>query len=57
MSAVAASHFVAGSTQAFRATRERALALNPRYAGLDAMVGEVAVQIRRYAEAASSDDS
>lgn len=52
ISALAASHFVAGDMAAFRATRSRALALNPRYAGLDELVGEVAVQIRRYAQAA-----
>ncbi|MHC4925329.1 MAG: tetratricopeptide repeat protein, partial [Planctomycetota bacterium] len=51
LSAMAAAHFVAGNTAAFEATRNRALALNPRYAGLDAMVGEVAVEVRRYAEA------
>jgi len=52
LSALAASHFVAGDMSAFQATRGRALALNPRYAGLDEMVGEVAVQVRRYEAAA-----
>lgn len=52
LSVLAAAHFVAGDTAAFEATRQRALALNPRYGGLDATVGEVAVQVRRYAEAA-----
>ena len=51
LSVLAAADFIAGDTQAFRATRSRALALNPRYAQLDATVSEVAVQVRRYADA------
>lgn len=52
LSVLAAAHFVAGDTAAFRRTRERVLALSPGYAGLDVVVGEVAVDVRRYAEAA-----
>jgi tetratricopeptide (TPR) repeat protein len=51
LSVLAAADFVAGDMAAFRATRSRALALNPRYAQLDATVSEVAVQVRRYADA------
>ena len=51
LSVLAAAEFIAGDSAAFRATRSRALALNPRYAQLDATVAELAVQVRRYADA------
>jgi tetratricopeptide (TPR) repeat protein len=48
LSVLATAHFLADDLTAFREVRRRALALNPRYAGLDAMVAELAVQVRRY---------
>jgi len=52
LSVLAAIDYLAGDTAAFRRTRTRALALDPRYPGLDATVSELAVQVRRYSEAA-----
>lgn len=52
LSGLAAVRFLTGDEAGFEAARERALALSPRYAGLDATVAELAVQVRRYEEAA-----
>jgi len=51
LTALAALHFVSGDEAAFQQTRARVLALNPRYAELDATLADVAVQTRRYGEA------
>jgi tetratricopeptide (TPR) repeat protein len=51
LTALAGSHMIAGDVAAFEQVRRRVLALNPRYAEMDASLGELAVQTRRYAEA------
>jgi len=51
MSMLAAARFLADDTSGFLEARRRALRLNPRYAGLDATVAELAVQVRRYGDA------
>jgi len=51
MSMLAAARFLADDTAGFLEARRRALRLNPRYAGLDATVAELAVQVRRYGDA------
>lgn len=51
LTALAGSHFVAGDETGFEEVRARALAINPAYAGLDVAMAELAVRIRRYAQA------
>ena len=51
LSMLAAARFLADDTAGFLEARRRALRLNPRYAGLDATIAEMAVQVRRYADA------
>ncbi len=52
LSVRAAIEVLAGDSVAFRRTRGRVLALDPHFADLDATVSELAVQVRRYEEAA-----
>lgn len=52
LSVKAAVHYLANDAAGFQETRRRALALNPRWSGVDATVAELAVQVRRYHEAA-----
>ncbi|GMV05762.1 MAG: hypothetical protein AMXMBFR53_20390 [Gemmatimonadota bacterium] len=51
LSVLAAAQYLSDDRAAFEATRRRALAINPRYAGLDATVAELAVRVRRYQDA------
>jgi tetratricopeptide (TPR) repeat protein len=51
LTALAGSHMLAGDEAAFQAARQQVLAINPRYAEMDASLAELAVQTRRYAEA------
>ena len=51
LSVLAAAQYLSDDREGFRTTRGRTLELNPRYAGLDATVAELAVQVRRYQEA------
>lgn len=51
LSVRAAVHYLSDDEAAFQAARQRAWELNPRWAGTDATVAELAVQVRRYHEA------
>lgn len=51
LTVLAGSHMIAGEDAAFEQVRRRVLALNPRYAEMDATLAELAVQTRRYHEA------
>ena len=51
LTVLAGSHLLAGEITEFRDVRLRVLAINPRYAALDATLAELSVQTRRYAEA------
>jgi tetratricopeptide (TPR) repeat protein len=51
LSVQAAIHYLSDDAEAFRRTRTRALALYPRSPDVDATVAELAVQVRRYADA------
>jgi tetratricopeptide (TPR) repeat protein len=51
LTALAGAHMLAEDTAAFEQTRQRVLAINPRYAEMDATLAELAVQTRRYEEA------
>jgi tetratricopeptide (TPR) repeat protein len=53
LSVLAAAHYLADDSEAFRRVRGRVLALNSRYADLDCTVAELAVQVRRYEDAAA----
>lgn len=57
LTALAAHHAMSGDDDAFRETRARVLALNPRYAEMDATLAELAVQTRRYEQAAERADA
>lgn len=52
LSVKAAIQYLADDGAAFQAARQSALDLNPRWSGVDATVAELAVQVRRYGEAA-----
>ncbi len=52
LSVLAAVDYLSADMAAFRRTRARVLSLDPHYADLDATVSELAVQVRRYREAA-----
>ena len=52
LTALAAYHAMSGDDDAFRETRAQVLALNPSYARMDATLAELAVQTRRYEQAA-----
>jgi tetratricopeptide (TPR) repeat protein len=51
LTALAGSHMLAGEDQEFEQVRARVLAVNPRYAEMDASLADLAVQTRRYREA------
>ncbi len=51
LSMVAAVQYLSDDLAGFDATRRRALALNPRWSGLDATVAELAGHVRRYQDA------
>ena len=52
LAVLGAARFLAGDGAAFEAARDRALAINPADANFFIMVAEMAVRLRRYAEAA-----
>ena len=52
LAVLGAARFLAGDGAAFEAARDRALAINPADAEFFIMVSEMAVRLRRYAEAA-----
>ncbi len=52
LTGLAAHHAISGDDAAFRETRGRVLELNPHYAEMDATLAELAVQTRRYEQAA-----
>lgn len=51
LAVLAAAQYLADDTDAFQRTRARALTLYPRCPDVDATVAELAVQVRRYADA------
>ena len=51
LTALAGSHMVAGDMEAFSDVRNQVLAINPRYAEMDASLAELSVQTRRYQQA------
>jgi tetratricopeptide (TPR) repeat protein len=51
LTALAGAHMLAEDTAAFEEVRRSVLAINPRYAQMDATLAELAVQTRRYEEA------
>ncbi len=57
LSTLAAAYYLAEDTASFVSTRARALAVNPRFAELDATVADLCVQVRRYADAAERADA
>ena len=51
LTALAGSHMIAGDMDAFSEVRNQVLAINPRYAEMDASLAELSVQTRRYRQA------